>query len=61
MGQERYAMEHRSDLRTLAIENAAEGIVVDISLLSDDFDATTRLHEIRDETLALLVSNDQLQ
>ena len=61
MGQERYAMEHRSDLRTLAIENAAEGIVVDISLLSDDFDATARLHEIRDETLALLVSNDQLQ
>ena len=61
MGQERYAMEHRSDLRTLAIENAAEGIVVDSSLFSDDFDATARLHEIRDETLALLVSNDQLQ
>ena len=54
-------MEHRSDLRTLAIENAAEGIVVDSSLFSDDFDATARLHEIRDETLALLVSNDQLQ
>ena len=52
-------MEHRSDLRTLAIENGAEGIVVDTSLFSDDFDATARLHEIRDETLALLVSNDQ--
>ena len=54
-------MEHRSDLRTLAIENGAEDIVVDTLLFSDDFDATARLHEIRDETLALLVSNDQLQ
>ena len=61
MGQERYAMEHRSDLRTLAIENGDEGIVVNTSLLSDDFDATARLHELRDETLALLVSNDQPQ